>query len=197
MKRCTVGVSILTLACGMASPVVAQAVPANPAESEVAQTPGPQQAPATVRVQLVLSRYQGDRKVASIPYVVLTRTGGPKASLRMGVEVPIAVASDASGGTTSFNYRNVGTNIDLQADAPVGSLYPVQIRLENSSIHRKADDASPAQDPVIAQERPMFRTFSVQLWLVLRDGQSVQTVASTDPITGEVVRIDVTLSVVK
>lgn len=194
MKRCMFGVSVLTLVCGMASPVVAQAVPENTAESEVAQVPGPQLAPAIVRVQIVLSRYQGDKKAASIPYVVLTRTGGPKASLRMGVEVPIAVAS---GGTTTFSYRNVGTNIDLQADAPVGSLYPVQIRLENSSIHRKADDGSPAQDPVIAQERPMFRTFSVQLWLVLRDGQSVQTVASTDPITGEVVRIDVTLSVVK
>mgnify|MGYP003520612399 CR=1 FL=1 len=31
----------------------------------------------------------------------------------------------------------------------------------------------------------------------LRDGQSIQAVASTDPVTGEVVKIDVTLNLVK
>jgi hypothetical protein len=32
---------------------------------------------------------------------------------------------------------------------------------------------------------------------ILRDGQSAQTVTSTDPVTGEVVKVDVTLNVVK
>jgi hypothetical protein len=32
---------------------------------------------------------------------------------------------------------------------------------------------------------------------VLRDGQSAQMIASTDPVTGEVVKIDVTLNVVR
>ena len=31
----------------------------------------------------------------------------------------------------------------------------------------------------------------------MRDGQTVQTVASTDPVTGEVVKIDVTMNLVK
>ena len=44
---------------------------------------------------------------------------------------------------------------------------------------------------------PLFRRFETNLDPVLRDGQSVQTVASTDPVTGEVVKIDVTLNVVK
>jgi hypothetical protein len=32
---------------------------------------------------------------------------------------------------------------------------------------------------------------------VMRDGQTIQTIASTDPVTGEVVKIDVTMNVVK
>ena len=36
---------------------------------------------------------------------------------------------------------------------------------------------------------PLFRGFNATLDPVLRDGQTVQTVASTDPVTGEVVKI--------
>jgi hypothetical protein len=43
----------------------------------------------------------------------------------------------------------------------------------------------------------LFRRFDTNLNAVLRDGQSLQTVASTDPVTGEVVKIDVTLSVMR
>ena len=43
----------------------------------------------------------------------------------------------------------------------------------------------------------MFRTFNVSLNPTLRDGQSIQAVASTDPVTGEVVKIEVTLNVVR
>ena len=46
-------------------------------------------------------------------------------------------------------------------------------------------------------DRPLFRTFNISLDPMLRDGQSIQAVASTDPVTGEVVKIDVTLNVVK
>jgi hypothetical protein len=44
---------------------------------------------------------------------------------------------------------------------------------------------------------PLFRRFDTNLELWLRDGQAVQAIASTDPVTGEVVKIDVTLDVVK
>ena len=44
---------------------------------------------------------------------------------------------------------------------------------------------------------PLFRRFETYLSPRLRDGQTIQTIASTDPVTGEVVKIDVTLNVVK
>ena len=49
----------------------------------------------------------------------------------------------------------------------------------------------------MAGDRPLFRSFNVGLNPMLRDGQTIQTVATTDPVSGEVVKIDVTLDVVK
>ncbi|MFN8095044.1 MAG: hypothetical protein U0599_22980 [Vicinamibacteria bacterium] len=44
---------------------------------------------------------------------------------------------------------------------------------------------------------PLFRRFETHVNPLLRDGQTIQTIASTDPVTGEVVKIDVTLNVLK
>ena len=43
----------------------------------------------------------------------------------------------------------------------------------------------------------MFRTFNVVLRPLLSDGESVETVASADPVTGEVVKVSLSLKVVK
>ena len=43
----------------------------------------------------------------------------------------------------------------------------------------------------------LFRTARSYFNDVLRDGQTTEAVAGADPLTGEVVRIDVTLTVVK
>ena len=43
---------------------------------------------------------------------------------------------------------------------------------------------------------PLFRRFDTNLEPWLRDGQSIQTIASTDPVTGEVVKIDVMVNVI-
>jgi hypothetical protein len=57
-------------------------------------------------------------------------------------------------------------------------------------------DASKSGEPTLAGI-PMFRRFEVTTEPLLGDGESVQVIASTDPVTGEVVKIDVTLNVVK
>ena len=47
----------------------------------------------TVRVGLVIARYQGEKKVASLPYTLVVGTGGPTTRMRMGVDTPIPVTS--------------------------------------------------------------------------------------------------------
>lgn len=166
----------------------------------------PKKMPVMLRVQITIARYQGERKLASVPYTLLLTTDDRKVRLRMGVEVPIAVTSitksdDAkSGAVTSFQYRNVGTNIDCWAEDRSGDgLFQVGLSVENSSIYSSTDARTTGglNETGLAPDRAMFRTFNVSLNPTLRDGQSIQAVASTDPVTGEVVKIDVMMNVVK
>jgi hypothetical protein len=173
--------------------------PDRPAEAR----PKAKAPPALLRVQIVIARYQAERKIASLPHALLLAADDKRVLLRMGVEVPIAVTSSRNEAgappVTSFQYKNVGTNIDCRAEERGDGLYQLTMGVENSSIYTTADGRSADASTEMARvsDRPMFRTFSVSLNPILRDGQTVQTVASTDPVSGEVVKIDVTLNVVK
>jgi hypothetical protein len=186
---------------------LAAAVLAGPAQSRAQETPKPEtakpEAPkadstserrggVTLRVQLVISRFQGEKKLASLPYTLVVTTGDARARMRMGLDTPIPVTSTAEGGkqTTSIQYRTVGTNIDCTASERRDGLYQLSIGVENSS-------ALPGAAGSVEGAAPIFRRFETSIVSLLRDGQSLQTIASTDPVTGEVVKIDVTLNVVK
>ena len=206
-RRSLVPLAVALALAALASTGRAQETP----KPDAAMAPGPatsrpKKMPVMLRVQISISRYQGERKVASVPYTLLLTTDDRKVQLRMGVEVPITVTSisksdDAkSGAITSFQYRNVGTNIDCRAEDRSGDgLFQIGLNVENSSIYSStgARTTGGLNETGLAPDRPMFRTFNVSLNPTLRDGQSIQAVASTDPVTGEVVKIDVTLNVVK
>lgn len=166
------------------------------------ETPKAESAPerrgpaVTLRVQLVITRYQGEKNLASLPYTLVVTTGDNRARMRMGVDTPIPMAlpgppgSDGGKQMTSIQYRNVGTNIDCTASETKDGRYKLNIGVENSS-------ALPGAPGSVEGAAPLFRRFDANLQPVLRDGQSVQIIASTDPVTGEVVKIDVTLNVVR
>jgi hypothetical protein len=149
---------------------------------------------ALLRIQLVISRYAGEKKIGSIPYVfvVAADTSGPAgaARIRMGVDSPIPIAIPGVSGQT-VDYKSIGTNIDCNsAIALSGGRYAFIISIQNTAA--VADTAVEAKD-----SSPLFRRFDATFTPVLRDGQSMQTVASADPVTGEVVKIDVTMNVVR
>jgi hypothetical protein len=193
-------------------PPEAPAAPEPPRTGEAAKGERPagggRSRPSQLRVQVVLTRFQGERKVSSSPYSFLAAadaTPGPRARLKMGVEVPVTVAQlptqegAKSGPITSFQYRNVGTNVDCSAQSLGEGFYQLRLTVENSSVYQGPDGRGgpAAGENAPVPDRPLFRSFNVELNPILRDGETVQTVASTDPVTGEVVKIDVSLSVVK
>jgi hypothetical protein len=172
-------------------------------------------APSTqLRVSVVISRYEGERKVASTPNTFLLaaypkdtpESKHPRVELKMGVEVPIpvttfAAASGDKGGTlapaTSFQYRNVGTNLYCRARDLEGGVFEIDLRLESSTVYAGANTDDSAYEAQAPGGRTMFRTFSVDLRPLLHDGETVETVASADPVTGEVVKVSVSMEVVK
>ena len=206
-RRSLVPLAVALALAALASTGRAQETPKpDAAMAPESATSRPKKMPVMLRVQITIARYQAERKLASVPYTMLLTTDDRKVRLRMGVEVPITVTSfsksdDAkSGAVTSFQYKNVGTNIDCWAEDRSGDgLFQVGLSVENSSIYSSTDARTTGglNETGLAPDRPMFRTFNVSLNPTLRDGQSIQAVASTDPVTGEVVKIDVTLNVVK
>ena len=65
-----------------------------------------------------------------------------------------------------------------------GQVYPT-----NGETTAEETDAAPAG--------PVLRSFRTEATLILRDGQSTMLSDSADPITGETVKTEVTLQVVK
>jgi hypothetical protein len=182
----------------------AQDAPKPEAAKPEAKPAEPRPRPELLRVQIVLSRLQGERKIASVPYTLLLTSDARKARLRMGVEMPVAVGvggqqEQGKPAISSIQYRNVGTSIDCWMEDKKDGLYQLSLNVESSSVFAPTEARTSVglSDAGLAPNQPLFRTFNVGLNPTLRDGQSVQAVASTDPVTGEVVKIDVTMNVVR
>ena len=155
-----------------------------------------------LRVQVVLSRYQGEKKISSMPYTLSVITNAGKTSTRMGVDVPIpqnvftpqpAEGKISSAPVTSYNYRSVGTNIDCSAGLSEDGLFRLELAVQDSSVMLL--DKELGSMPKI--NAPSVRHFQSSFSVLLRDGQTAQHMAATDPVSGEVLRIDVTVNVVK
>jgi hypothetical protein len=163
---------------------------------EKEKTPAPAQAktpaPTTVtplKVQVVIGRYQGEKKVTSMPYTLTMNSNPPNnhAKLRMGAKIPIVmlmmtnVPKDAPAGGP-IQYQDVGTDIDCFAIELDNGRYSLAITVDDSSVY--PDE----------QAGGAFRATNA---LVLKNGETGQFTAATDKVTGETVRVDVTLTVLK
>lgn len=172
-------------------------------------TPGPQAGVKTaqnvpIEAQILISRYQGEKRVSSLPYVLSLKSsnisrGG--ALLRLGSRVPIrtqvyAPPTDGKPGATtnSVNYENVGTNIDIGATALDDGRFEVTVTINESSVVTDPQDlkATPGSDSY-----PVFRSYQSTNTLFVKDGQTTQFTAASDRVSGEVVRVEVKLSVLK
>jgi len=136
----------------------------------------------SLKVQVVISRYEGDKKVSSLPYVLaVTANHEQGVNMRMGSQVPVPM------GQGAIDYKNVGTNIDCGATSTDDGRFRVFIRVEDSSIMERRSVDFP----------PSLRTFVTSNTVVLKDGQTAQFTAAADKVTGEVVKVDVTMTVEK
>jgi hypothetical protein len=181
-------------------PVAAQDKPV-PAAAPPAASSGARQIP--LKVQLTLMRFMGEKKIMSVPYMLGVLTNAQKTSLRMGVQVPVVqtvfgAKSDAGSSVpqSSYTYRDVGTNIDCQAQDVGNGLFSLVITVEDSTLQLDRP-AEAADEKKITRDIPAFRSFRASFAILLRDGQTMQYASATDPISGEVMRIEVALSLAK
>lgn len=156
-----------------------------------------------VDVEVVISRYQNDKRISSLPYFLAVNAGEDTVptKLRMGANVPIPTSTFTPSGPDgkpatnplmSYNYRDVGTNIDCLAKPLGDGRFSVYVSVGERSVVQP-----PATCNSAASCAPVIRNFEAENTLVLRDGQTRQFTAAADRITGEVVKVDVTLKVAK
>jgi hypothetical protein len=140
-----------------------------------------------LNVEVILSKQQGAKSVANLPYTLTCHADDrPSSHLRMGIEVPVMV-SPAKEGTPAYQYRSIGTNIDCRSSALDDGRFRLDLTIENSSIYSTPEDAG----------RPLFRTFKSTFAPVLRGAEKMRYTMATDPVTGEVVTVDVTVTPLK
>jgi molecular chaperone DnaK (HSP70) len=158
------------------------------AAQETAKPKADDRTPAVtpLRVQLVFAEYDGEKKVSILPYTFTVnadeRRARPGSLIRNGARVPVATGKDQS------TYVDIGTNMDCSATLQEDGRYKLQMTLERSSISPETPAGS---------GNPIIRQFRVDLNPVLKDGQTVESVVSTDPLNGHVYHVSVTLNVVK
>jgi hypothetical protein len=155
-----------------------------------------------VDVEVVISRYQGEKKISSLPYFMAVNAGerAQPTKLRMGANVAVASSTftptvdgkPAPNPLASYNYRDVGTNIDCSARPLGDGRFVVVVSVGERSLVQP-----PPTCNSVADCAPVIRNFEAENNLVLRDGQTRQFTAAADRITGEVVKVDVTLKVAK
>ena len=173
---------------------------ATPSRPEVAQ----------LKVQIVFSEYEGEKKMKSLPYSLLVvaandLAGNPTTSskIRIGDRVPVATGME--NGTVQFQYIDVGTNIDCRAIAVPDGRFRLAMSLERSWVQATTDlaDVSATSSPKGATtaerqfHQPTIRQFRTDSTMILRDGQSIESNFATEPMTGKVIKLEITMTVVK
>lgn len=206
--RTAVTVLACIFAAGTATLAQQKPQPQPAQEKPPALSSSPSEAPKpllAVKVQIVLTRLKGEKKISSLPYTVsLTANDGNRTSLRMGVDVPVIQTVFGGSGKegagipqASFTYKNVGTNIDCRVDSVANDQFRLQLTVTDTSIHLERSDTPAVDKRLDARDYPAFRSFNSTFTVLIRNGQTAQYTSAVDPVNGEVMKIDVMLEVLK
>ena len=190
MKRLILRIAVLACAMTIAT------VPG------LAQSPsGPPSLGSTLKVTVVLSRINGQKKIASLPFVLLMTPTEDRTSVQMSSSVPVPTttmvqgsAASPGGTVQSYSYQNIGTNMQASAKELAGGQFAVSLTISDSQI---LTDATGAMLPDSTKGLLKTQSFTSTVRLPLKDAQTISYDAATDKLTGDIVRVEVTLNIMK
>lgn len=153
----------------------------------VTPAPAPQAAstsgrePARLRARLVLTRRQGETKVARRPYSIVLAAGEEAANVFSGSMLPVQTNVQ---GKPTVALKDVGAGLRLAARRAPDGRYRLDVSFS---------------DGVLAPGKaaPRVRTFQSDSQLFVQDGETVTVASAVDPETGETVEAELTLDGVR
>ena len=150
-----------------------------------------------IKVQIVFTEFDGDKKISSMPYSFMAiadeKVGGYySTSLRTGVRVPIELDSKDQ----KITYLDIGSNIDFGIRGEEDGRFHLYMIFERSALY---PNKSSEGERMIANSnsQPLIRTFRTSENMILKDGQTLESLLSTDPLSGHTLRVSVTINVQK
>jgi hypothetical protein len=184
--------SILAAFCAAALTVVMLPAAASAqrmsASGKVTPDPG-----ITLKVTVNISRWEGDKKVGNSPFVLLVVPSwgeraenyldGDSTSIQIGGEYPTP-----PGPNGTVTYKSLGTNIRASAKPADEGRYNLFVSVQDTHL-----DKPQGSNQVL----PNFQSFRSDNRLTMRDGQTIQYTVATDAISGQVIKLDVTMNVLK
>jgi hypothetical protein len=150
-----------------------------------------------VKVQIVFTEYDGDKKISSMPYAFTVITdekvgGNYSTSLRTGIRVPI----QTEGKDQKTTYMDIGSNIDCGIRSEDDGRFHLYLIFDRSMLY---PNKSSEGERLVAEPNglPLVRQFRTSESLILKDGQTSENLLSTDPLTGHTLRVTVTINLQK
>jgi hypothetical protein len=150
-----------------------------------------------IKVQIVFTEFDGDKKISSMPYsfVVIAdeKVGGYySTTLRTGVRVPIELDSKEQ----KITYLDIGSNIDCGIRTEDDGRFHLYLTFDRSALY---PNKSAEGERLVANPggQPLVRQFRASENLILKDGQTSESLLSTDPHSGHTLRVSVTINVQK
>jgi hypothetical protein len=150
-----------------------------------------------IKVQIVFTEFDGDKKVSTMPYSFVAiadeKLGGYySTSLRTGVRIPVEV----EGKEQKTTYLDVGSNIDCGIRSEDDGRFRVYLIFDRSALY---PNKSAEGERLVAQPngQPLIRQFRTSENMILKDGQTAENILSTDPLNGHVLRVSMTINVLK
>jgi hypothetical protein len=151
-----------------------------------------------IRVQVIVAEYDGEKKISSLPYTLLLNAESPrggKASIRMGLRVPIVISGNETA--KQFQYQDLGTNLDGWAGKTDDGGFDLHLVVERSSAYSSAGQKSAGAGGTELGAQPVIQQFKSEFDILMHDGQTLQSTLATDPVSGRVTKVEVTVNKVK
>jgi hypothetical protein len=150
-----------------------------------------------IKVQILFTEFDGDKKISSMPYSFIViadeKVGGYySTTLRTGVRVPIELDSKDQ----KITYLDVGSNIDCGIRTEDDGRFHLYLTFDRSALY---PNKSTEGEKLVANPggQPLVRQFRASENLILKDGQTSESLLSTDPHSGHTLRVSVTINVQK
>lgn len=180
--RKTIGICVWAALLAVAPGARAQ--PAAGAKPEEAPKP----AGKRLRLQVQETRQRGDAAAVSRPSTLLLHADAGPARLFLGTQLAMTTSDKE---TTTTNFKNAGVAVRVNVTTLPDGRYRVDAEYENSQKRGLAVERAPGP---VTGGNPVLQVVKTRSRLTLREGESLPLASAVDPVTGELVRVELVLA---